>query len=37
MTLLGTTLEEEVYRRSATINTITAYYKFKEGGARGAP
>jgi hypothetical protein len=37
MTLPGTTLEEEVCRRSAAINAVAAYCKFEEGGARGAP
>jgi hypothetical protein len=36
MTLPGTTLEEEVCRRNAAINTVAAYCKFEEGGARGA-
>jgi hypothetical protein len=37
MTLLGTTLEKEICRRNAAINIVAAYYKFEEGGARGAP
>jgi hypothetical protein len=36
MTLLGTTLEEEVCRRNAAINAVAAYCKFEEGGACGA-
>lgn len=39
ITLLGTTLEEEICRRNAAINATAAYCKFQEGGAapRRAP
>jgi hypothetical protein len=33
MILLRTTLEKEVCRQSAAINTVVAYCKFKEGEA----
>ena len=36
MTLLETTLEEEVQQQNATINAVTTYYKFEERGACSA-
>jgi hypothetical protein len=35
--LLRTTLEKEVCRRSAVINAVAAYYKFKKERAYRAP
>jgi len=37
LTLSGTTLEEEIRRRNAAIDTVDAYCHFQEGGAAARP
>jgi Protein of unknown function (DUF3435) len=37
LTLPGTTLEEEIRRRNATIDAVTTYYHFQEGRAAARP